>query len=448
MKRPSFPACLLLLVVGGFLVSGCASYRYKADYGGFQQAYAENSNRQLLLNLARLDQHEPTYFLQFGQISVQYNWNSTLTALAGESTPSLRKNPLLIGQGTLAGTASEQPQFTFIPVTDERVAQQLLQPIDPIILYTLFQQGWPVDQLMRLMVDRIEVPASDGAIITYFNTPQPADSRRQNNLYPPFLKACAIARELQKDGHLLLEAKKVFTPAVDGVLQDQPPSVNDVISLEKQNSPKGGGAKDSGSSGGGGGGDSSDQLVWGQVGNKWSVGSYELIPVFRLDVNSDQTFERLVGEPGYRGETLENMKAILGRGFSVQGRAFTAQQATTNPHLVLRSFLGVLAASALEQTTFQKYILNDPGMLEDVPEIERQPIIKLKWPPSQKLVAPPVIDLTYRGNYYQVSDPDSEKLDERASWNRDVFRLMVQLSSQVSIDISKYPLPTTLQVAP
>jgi hypothetical protein len=443
-------ARLLLLLVGGLTLSSCASYRYKADYGGFQQAYAENSNRQLLLNLARLDQHEPTYFLQFGQISVQYNWNSSISALAAENTPSLRRSPLVVGQGTLSGTASEQPQFTFIPVTDERVAQQLLQPIDPIILYTLFQQGWPVDQLMRLMVDRIEVPESDGAITTYFNTPQPADSRRQNSLYPAFLKACAVARELQKDGHLLLEAKKVFEPAVDGVVQDNPPSVTDVINLEKQNAPKGGGggedkANASGDEGAGGGGASN--LVWGQVGDKWSVGTYELVPIFRLDVNNDRTFQRLIGERGYRGETLTTMKSILGQGFSVQGRAFSAREAQANPHLLLRSFLGVLAASALEQTTFEKYVLQAPAEMENIPDIEMQPIIRLKWPSNEKLVSP-VVDLNYRGNYYQVTDPDSGKLDERASWNRDVFRLMVQLSSQVSIDISKYPLPTTLQVAP
>jgi len=52
----------------------------------------------------------------------------------------------------------------------------------------------------------------------------------------------------------------------------------------------------------------------------------------------------------------------------------------------------------------------------------------------------------YQGQSYQVTDPVTGKVDESSSWNRDVFRLLAELATQVSVDISKFPLPTTLQV--
>lgn len=432
------------LLVGIFLLSGCASYRYKADYGGFQGAYAQNSNQQLLLNLARLDQHEPTYFLQFGQISVQYNWNSSIAALVNDTIPTSRKTGVLGGQTSLTGTASEQPQFTFIPVTDEKVAQQLLQPVDPEVLYTLFQQGWPVDQLMRLIVDRIEVPQADGSVVTYFNTPGRA-------LYPAFLKTCAAARELQKDGHLVLEAQKIFTPAVEGVAQKDPPRITDILSLQKGGGPSGdpgaGGDSQGKTSGGESKSSGESQLVWGKTDAGWTVGTYDLTPIFKLDTHCDETFARLSAQASYQGKTLANMQAILAKGFSVQGRPISNQEMGLNAHLFLRSFLGILSASAQEQSDFKRYILEKPDVLVHIPDIEQQPIIQLKWDAGAS-VLPPVVDLNYRSQYYQVTDPETAKTEELASWNRDVFRLMVQLSSQVSIDISKYPLPTTLQVSP
>ena len=106
-----------------------------------------------------------------------------------------------------------------------------------------------------------------------------------------------------------------------------------------------------------------------------------------------------------------------------------------------------LAASAQEEASFNRWAAANPNDFKRIPIIDRQPILRLKWDRNADLLNP-VVDLDYHGQYYQITDPETAKLTERASWNRDVFRLLVQLSSQVSIDISKYPLPTTLQVQP
>jgi hypothetical protein len=51
-----------------------------------------------------------------------------------------------------------------------------------------------------------------------------------------------------------------------------------------------------------------------------------------------------------------------------------------------------------------------------------------------------------------VADVDTDSVDpsqyarENETWNRDMFRLIDQLSSQVTVDISKFPLPDILQL--
>src|ERR1700689_454468 len=94
---------LFPLMVCTLLLSGCGAARYSADYNGFNAAYANSSNRQMLLNLARLDQHDPTYFLQFGQISVQYQVSSSLNGVVSNILPTQATShiPVVTEVGTI-----------------------------------------------------------------------------------------------------------------------------------------------------------------------------------------------------------------------------------------------------------------------------------------------------------------------------------------------------------
>jgi hypothetical protein len=215
----------LLLATFGMLAltTGCAVHRVRMDYIGFEKAYADTSNHELLLNLARLQNHDPTYFFKLGQINSSYRMAATLTSTASYAL-----------QGTVPGGASptggggpglsyeNDPAFQFIPVNDETNAQLLLKPIPPDTFYILFQQGWRMDQLMRLMVDRIEVTASapNGCnVMTYRNVP-PAFGHDgqlldpdQASAYATFLRIAAIAYGLQKHGDLLLRGVGHDRPA-------------------------------------------------------------------------------------------------------------------------------------------------------------------------------------------------------------------------------------------
>jgi hypothetical protein len=222
------------LVVGGaLLLTGCGPKRLRVDFANYENSFAVTSNREVLLNLARLQQHDPTYFFKLGQISSSYRMEASLTGTGGVSPVS---SPPATGIPTGNGTApllyENDPSFSFIPVSDQTNAQVLLQPIPENVFYSLYMQGFRVDQLFRLMVDRIEVtlppdPASrtdKGCRIEVIrNVPPPTiyrpdslRSARDLDRYVTFLRLSALAYALQQHGLLLVRGVYVFEPIDKG----------------------------------------------------------------------------------------------------------------------------------------------------------------------------------------------------------------------------------------
>jgi hypothetical protein len=95
-----------------------------------------------------------------------------------------------------------------------------------------------------------------------------------------------------------------------------------------------------------------------------------------------------------------------------------------------------------------------------VPQIEQLPVLKL----TERDGEAPLsfsnefelgklgLSLKYRGRDYYIADSESSGakgfpfVADNQYWNRDMFRLINELSSQVSVDISKFPLPEVLQL--
>jgi hypothetical protein len=488
-------AGFFLLCSAALLLAGCGHMRYQGDSNGFNTAYADSSNRQMLLNLARLDQHDPTYFLQFGQISVSYQFTSSLNGTANNTIPQSTQHVPILGEtGVLGLGASTQPAFTFIPVNDQLVAQELLQPVNAQVLYSLFEEGAPVDELLRLMVERMEIQLPGQTTSTVFTNSLIDDNSPVHDgiqSYATFLKVCAIARQLQLADCLELKMVSKFKEVAKGWSTDSLKS-SDIVSAQAKG------------------------LVYKhEKDGKWHLGSMEMTPKFVLKPDSDAVLAALGRNPYYaQGLSLGNMAKILTSGFTVEGTVSNAQASSTGDgsgsksddssasgddsnggggkggdkgggaqgndppaksddpssgsdysnsvvddsdddnssngegsRLVLRSFLLILTAAAQEQNGFQKYFV--PSKYYNVtPLEERQPILKIRWDSSDGKTISPLMSLIYHGTYYQITDPDTGSIDQQSTWNRDVFRLIVQLASQVSVDISKFPLPTSLQVLP
>jgi len=99
--------------------------------------------------------------LRLARLRARIGWKRPL-----QGTPRMRSGTPIRAYGGPTGGATpflrygNDPIFTFIPVNDETNAQLLLKPVPAETFYMLYQQGWRVDQLVRLMVDRIELTRS------------------------------------------------------------------------------------------------------------------------------------------------------------------------------------------------------------------------------------------------------------------------------------------------
>ena len=519
-----------LVSIPAFLtLTGCAARHMKSDFTGFESAYAETSNHEVLLNLARLENHDPTYFFKLGQISTSYRVQAGVSGF-GNYVPqgNTAGGANVTGGGTPSFAYESNPAFTFIPVNDDTNAQFLLKPIPAVTFYTLYEQGWRLDQLFRLMVDRIELTVRIGdrcSTETIRNVPPLVDSktgtvanREQLNDYVRFLRTSAILYALQKQGFLLLRGgdhfeafdEKSKLPSLSNELgqpDGKPAAQNDGTGSEKGGPSPLIQAKDFNDAW-------AKNAVWqqDQVSHTWQLGQEVFNPVFLLnppiadcpptpDVLEEPTPEdskrcfdletvknNILNDPQLSA-TLTKVKdlvpLVLGgllRGFSIEGTELPSgklpceeirlpeQAGTSTPqilriHLVMRSLLGLMAAAAQEQEMFAPLQKVNPAVPPDlildqpeqkdlnfanaVPAIERIPLLHLKWTGTDQdqewtdsLMAP----LYYRGDTYKVADPVNPAVLENQSWNRDMFRLISELSAQVTVDISKFPLPEVLQL--
>jgi hypothetical protein len=413
--------CLLALVM-----FGCGASRLRVDYKGYESSYAESANRQLLINLARLNQHHPTYFFKLGPISTTYRIQGTVTG-SGSQIAGLYTNPLnqnVTGGGTVGTLLEQDPTFNFIPVNDDTVAKQLLTPIPDQYFYIYFQEGWPVDMLFRSMVDRIEYHKPGSKDVQVIRNTDTADNIPG---YLTFLRISALCYELQKKGYLLLDSDNSFVPIASNWEQTNPPTLADLMNAQAKN------------------------LVFkkNEKGN-WELGQTVIEPKLTLslppgglqqvedDVTSNGEMPELKGVDSL-GPTLQ----VLASGIKISSTVSPGGGA----RIVLRSLIGVMAAAAQEQNTFDEVMKNLPAGQKPLPPLERRPLLRLTWS-SEARLTPSLVELEYMGQNYRVADELSDSPLKESSWNRDVFRLVAELSSQVTVDISKFPLPTVLQIRP
>jgi hypothetical protein len=448
-RRISPAACgtLALLCLSITFLSGCAARALRTDYKSYENSYAESSNRQMLLNLARLSEHHPTYFFKMGQITTNYRYQATIN---GNGTYSPQGYPAGPGGGGTPGALYEKdPGFTFVPVNDDATAQQLLKPMPAELFYVLFQQGWRVDQLMRLMVDHIEYrpdPSSDQVQVI-----RNVASAANKAGYLTFLRISALCYHLQRRGHLVFSADQQFSPIVSGVKftdTKNAPQAKDIADAFAKN------------------------LIWQQDAKNpdtWQLGQMVTVPKFKLTPryvpgdkdhpSNTKAYEVEIDMPELaKVQSLDPTLQILdsnGLGFGILENA-TPKDASTgeqaprgSAQLVMRSLIGMMAAAAQEQDTFDGMMAlakADPAQ-DPIPSVELQPLLTLNWKRGdERELTPILVKLDYMGKTYMVADPKSDDPLKASSWNRDNFRIITQLVSLVTVDISKFPVQQVLQL--
>ena len=587
-------ASLILLVVGGatLLLSGCGPRRVRADFTHYENSYAVTSNREELLNLARLEQHDPTYFFKLGQISSSYRMEAALT---GSGTVQTVTSPpattVPTGTGSPTFLYENDPSFTMIPVSDEANANILLKPVDSTIFYSLYVQGWRLDQLLRLAVNRVEltlpvpadptVPGSKTGckVEVIRNVPPPWFDAGGNYSsdgpavasYITFLRVSAVIYALQKHGLLLLRGTNTFEPldrasflpnpaakqkpGSGDTSDDETPSATKNASgnvsalVVVQNPPAAGGGSSSKSASGPEAKDINDAAAKNQAwelqgadsdgnGGKWILGTNTLEPQFQLTAHPDEESADaayVAEDPKHYGKNVDAIRELLEKDFEEPDNGMTAlingpdlteilemlyngfsiEESSTDQesekklcdgyksnrisaHLVMRSLIGLMAAAAQEQQSFDVMMekpypvpadsagtimefysavhlatTNQPPTEDEIadkmaklaplagaslsaviPKVEQLPVLKLTWkdgkPPDLMQLYDLGLSVKYRGQDYVIADSQQgstgAEVPANTYWNRDMFRLINELSSQVSIDPSKFPLPEVLQL--
>ena len=510
------------------LLTSCASTAMHAHFRDYNAAYADALNEQMLLNLARLENGHPAYYLAIGAIDDRLTVSGSATVgNTGSFTDQKTTAPAGITRllssvfgYNASGTVnrSSNPEFQFIPLNNEAVSAQVLQPISTDVFYTLYQQGYPIDQLMRVMIERIEttLPGSSKQELILVNSP----TRGTPESYGRFLRTCAILRELQLRGYLSLEATNE--------LEDLGP-----VSFGQGSGPKGGGAtpgtansktptggpkkgranpdgdftkpgnSDTESSPEEAGAPPSNEpgqeqanpgnyptikdysdletkkwILTNGTNGEWRVASHRETPLFTLkkgrmmDVpspanprmaailqsltNSTLTAGQLALVPVIvqsltntdfvssknQAVIMNDVEAVftvvelLNEGISVQTKVSGETRAPTR--LVLRSFGRAMEAVAGEQPPFDALAATNEQFRSLVPDTEKNPVLRIDWAKQKEPLVPPLQTIHYAGRSYEITDPVLNPLNPNASWNRDIFRLMVALGSQVTVDISKF----------
>jgi hypothetical protein len=508
---------LWLCLAAMLLLVSCAAPTMRNQFRNYNEAYADSLNQQMLLNLARLENGHPAYYLAIGLIDAKYTFSSQTAAGATggytDAKTTTGNTPFINGSpSSIAGfpgrvlstvlttvfgynlnetaTVSSNPEFQFIPINNEVAARQVLEPISTDVFLQLYEQGYPIDQLLRIMIERIETPRlQSGEQLVLVNSPTCGTPE----YYERFLRACAILRTLQIHGYLSLEAgnkpEKIGTVSFSQSGQSDPNGTNSASREVSGSSAKGNNSdptpKDFY--------DAEDKGMILTKDNKegWQLNRQRAVPQFFLrgaqevagtnfetlpefltlsspsiftNLSDEQqkavtNFKNLVsatmeflktnqttlGIDDYKtndDEAITNVVMALSLGISIQTDVSNSDNKATR--LVLRSFNRTMEAVASEQVGFEALGKSDINFAIVVPDFERRPILQMMWTNKPTALVPPLETVYYARKTYQITDPvvdplnPGATLNPTATWNRDVFRLLVDLSSQVTVDISKF----------
>jgi hypothetical protein len=145
--------CLLASIV--LSLPGCASFgppSVDRDRFDYINAIASSWKQQTLLNIVKMRYADTPVFLDVGQIISGYQLEGTVSVGGSVSSRSAYGDVLSLGT---AGRYTDRPTITYTPLTGAHFIHVLMTPIPPPALFTLVEQGWPMDMLMQVGVQRI-----------------------------------------------------------------------------------------------------------------------------------------------------------------------------------------------------------------------------------------------------------------------------------------------------
>jgi hypothetical protein len=138
------------------IVSGCASISggvLRDSREQFNETAQMTNAEQLLRNIVRLRYASSPYFLEISNISTSATMAGSLGIFGNTASAAVGLSPnVLINPGV---TYSQTPSFVFQPLTGEKLARQLLRPVEMRTLALLRTAGWNLRDILLVLVDSI-----------------------------------------------------------------------------------------------------------------------------------------------------------------------------------------------------------------------------------------------------------------------------------------------------
>jgi hypothetical protein len=427
----------LILAVVVLILSGCVGRPLKQAYSEYSQVYGEALNKQLLLNLARLSEDEPPYFVQLGQISAQFAYTASVgfgpSSFVNKNNPSgvaaaVAEDTWTAGASASGGIA-HTPTFQFVPLNGDQFAQAINAPIPDRLFYTLYDQGFHADRLVRTTVTSIRfLNESDEIERVLVNHPK-------HETYPEFLKFCSQLTEAQRNRLLIVKQSKPPTTNIfnDIKLADAVAATAAGFSVTANpNVPAS---------------SNSFQVVVVQKGFTLQPAStnaakaLERDPNFRLFATHKVDFQlRTFISALYAAAKEEN---YFGNGASTNIAYFHDQygkfgivnlgQSRTNAFTMNLSQSGALTTNL------------DSEMASTNEMLKVRPILTLTgYEDSARSSLLKIAEIRHNGQTFTVGDVASDQGSD--SSNKSVFTLLSYLFAQISIDPQKLPVQQFIQV--
>lgn len=164
----------ILLPTTLFLLQGCMS-PLALDHAvmAYDKTTSDIQSQQLLLNIARSQQHQPLHFTGVSNIAATFNFQFNAGA-----TPALTGNSGLLMTPIFGGTVSENPTISIVPIEGEEFTRRLLAPFQENKLTMLLRQGADIDLILRLLAAELRIKNNQQDIV-YTNCPKDIQGYRK-----------------------------------------------------------------------------------------------------------------------------------------------------------------------------------------------------------------------------------------------------------------------------
>ncbi|HMS82418.1 MAG TPA: hypothetical protein PKD12_02055 [Nitrospira sp.] len=357
----------------------------------YDEAITESQSKQLLINIARAQHHQPIHFTGVSNVAATFDFRLTAGA-----TPALTGDASRTILPVIGGSVAENPTISIAPIEGEEFTKRLLTPFHESKLTLLLRQGVDVDLLLRLMAQELRLKQNTKTV-AHWNYPTDTSG------YEMFRRVVLHLSAIQDHNSLYVEPlsiKRHWTIPADSV------TAEGFKALEQEY-----------------------QVTYNQQDKTFTlrkqVEGGMLITNYDLDTLPRE--ERIRLEEEYEQErsndvTFDIRPGYFGGDWPLKG------------NFRLRSFNAMLNFLGLSIAEEPEYHVDQDSR---TPEVTENPVKTLDLVVSES--SPPGLDLTMKshGHYYAVNT-----IGPQARWNRESFKLLSQLFQMTVTEISRAGVPS------